>query len=495
MPAHRPLAAFLTPAAIAGPSVGGGGGHPRRRRRGHRRARPAAAVGSDGGRWRATGRWPPAPGVVLLSAAAAAVAAAAGAYYRPLPSRAVVAAAAAVSWAMPDWWPRRPPRHDGGSRGGGNGVFGAAPSEDEGSLAGAPLHRLTVLERLPHDRDAFTQGLLSLGDGVLAESTGLFGRSAIRRVDVRSGGVTAETRLAGSEFGEGLALLRSGVAVGFGSPLGNERRGDGGTYTEERRSEAPDRLLQLTWRQRVGYVYRAADLTRIGRFVFDGVDGWGLAALPGETAYALSDGSSVVRVVVPARRNSGGGGNGAPPIDVLAEIGRFTVSDGGRPVPLVNELQVVGGALLANVWMSPFIAVIDLTGLVLPPSVPRGPAAAGMGPPPLDDGTLPTAVVPPTVGTVTRWLDTSPLLLPDERRGVDVANGLADAARDGGGVWVTGKLWPWVYRVSVGEAVEGGGGGTAGRGVLGRRRRAGHLSRYRTACAVRESGGDSLWGA
>lgn len=58
----------------------------------------------------------------------------------------------------------------------------------------------------------------------------------------------------------------------------------------------------------------------------------------------------------------GGGGGGAAPTDVLAEVGRFTVADGGRPVPLVNELQVVDGALLANVWMSPYIAVIDLTG-------------------------------------------------------------------------------------------------------------------------------------
>jgi len=197
-------------------------------------------------------------------------------------------------------------------------------------------------------------------------------------------------------------------------------------------------------------VYRAADLAPTGSFAFGGVDGWGLAALPGGSgAFLLSDGSAVVRVVVPARRA------GPPATDVLAEVGRFTVTDGGRPVPLVNELHVAadGQSLVANVWMSPYIAVIRLGGLAaaaaeaLPP--PRGA-------PPPDAARLPPATVPDGVGAVERWLDAGPLLGPAERRGADVVNGLADAADAGGGLWVTGKLWPWGFRVTGGRQVGGG---------------------------------------
>lgn len=182
-----------------------------------------------------------------------------------------------------------------------------------------------VVASHPHDPEAFTQGLL-FTDGKLYESTGGYGHSSLRIVDLASGRVLRERRLPENRFGEGLALS-----------LGQ--------------------LHQLTWKAGEGFTYDASSLAPTGGFRYDG-EGWGLAA--NADSLAMSDGSAELRFLDPA---------------TLAEVRRLQVRDGTEPVTGLNELEFVEGDLYANVWPSDRIAIInpatgqvrgwlDLTGLL-----------------------------------------------------------------------------------------------------------------------------------
>ena len=161
----------------------------------------------------------------------------------------------------------------------------------------------------PHDPRAFTQGLL-YDDGTLLESTGGYGRSTLRRVELRSGRVVAERRLPAHLFGEGLA-------------------------------RAGDRLIQLTWRAGRALVYDAATLEPAGSFEYPG-EGWGLAF--DGTHLVMSDGSATLRFLSPSG---------------FAEVRRLEVRDRTGPVERLNELEYVGGYIYANVWHDERIAVIS----------------------------------------------------------------------------------------------------------------------------------------
>jgi glutamine cyclotransferase len=180
--------------------------------------------------------------------------------------------------------------------------------------AEAPVLAVRALRSLPHDPEAFTQGLV-FHQGSFYESTGLYGRSTLRRVDPETGRVLALTRLAPRLFGEGLALCPDGR----GRP----------------------RLVQLTWREGRILTYDPAGLRPRQTLPLRG-QGWGLACHGGR-AY-LSDGSDTLRLLDAAS---------------LAETGRLAVRDGDRPVPELNELEWVNGWLLANVWGLDRVAAID----------------------------------------------------------------------------------------------------------------------------------------
>ena len=182
-----------------------------------------------------------------------------------------------------------------------------------------------VIASHPHDPGAFTQGLL-FADGKLYESTGGYGQSSLRIVDLASGRVLRERRLPDDRFGEGLALI-------------------GG------------QLHQLTWKAGVGFIHDVSNLAAIGEFRYEG-EGWGLAA--NADSLAMSDGSAELRFLDPA---------------TLTEVRRLQVRDGTMPVAGLNELEYVEGDLYANVWPTDRIAIInptngqvrgwlDLTGLL-----------------------------------------------------------------------------------------------------------------------------------
>lgn len=178
---------------------------------------------------------------------------------------------------------------------------------------GPPAYQVTA--RFPHDPTAFTEGLL-WADSILFESTGLYGHSELRRVDLRSGRVLASRALAPNRFGEGLALLNG-------------------------------RLYQLTWKAGVAYTYDAATLAPGDSFHYGG-EGWGLAT--DGTSLIMSDGSDSLRVLSPATFQ-------------VQRVIHVRYQD--APLYRLNELEYADGELLANVYQSDWVVRIDpATGAV-----------------------------------------------------------------------------------------------------------------------------------
>jgi glutamine cyclotransferase len=173
----------------------------------------------------------------------------------------------------------------------------------------APTVRGRVVNVYPHDRTAFTQGLI-FHDGFLFESTGQNGRSTVRRVDLVSGEVLQQRSLDVRYFGEGLTEL-------------------GG------------RLAQLTWQARAGFFYDPATLAVEETFSYSG-EGWGLT--DDGRRFIMSDGSDALRFFS---------------AQTFAETGRLRVRDGSTPVVQLNELEFVRGEIYANVWHLDRIARID----------------------------------------------------------------------------------------------------------------------------------------
>ncbi len=165
-----------------------------------------------------------------------------------------------------------------------------------------------VIRSYPHDRQAFTQGLVYEG-GFFYEGTGLHGRSSLRKVDPVSGRILKEIRLEPSHFGEGITI--------FG-----------------------DRIVQLTWLSHLGFVYDKASFRLLKTFAYP-QEGWGITH-DGERLIR-SDGTSILHFLDP---------------NDFREVATVGVHDERGPVTGLNELEYVQGAIYANVWPTDRIAVI-----------------------------------------------------------------------------------------------------------------------------------------
>jgi glutamine cyclotransferase len=179
-----------------------------------------------------------------------------------------------------------------------------------GSVLGrlADVYGYEVVNSYPHDPEAFTQGLI-FRDGFLFESTGLLGRSTLRKVKLETGEILQRRQVDREYFAEGL-------------------------------TDWGGRLLQLTWQSNIGFVYDLGSFRLTTTFGYRG-EGWGLTH--DSTRLIMSDGTPILRFLNPA---------------TLKETGRITVRDGARPVDALNELEFVKGSILANVWQTDRIAMI-----------------------------------------------------------------------------------------------------------------------------------------
>lgn len=175
--------------------------------------------------------------------------------------------------------------------------------------AGAPVLGVEIVNAYPHDREAFTQGLL-FDNGFLYESTGIKGKSSLRKVDLKTGKVQQKANLDYKYFGEGLTLWKN-------------------------------RFVQLTWKSNVGFVYEKTTFKKVGDFRYK-TEGWGLTH--DGKRLIMSDGSSTIRFLDP---------------NTFQVLGAIEVKDGKRPVRLLNELEFVNGEIWANVLNSNRIARIS----------------------------------------------------------------------------------------------------------------------------------------
>lgn len=172
-----------------------------------------------------------------------------------------------------------------------------------------PTYGYEVVRSYPHDVNAFTQGLF-YRDGFLYESTGLLGKSTVRKVRLETGEVLLKSHFPSNLFGEGI------------------------TYWD-------DRLVALTWRSQMGFVLDLKTFAVAQRFSYAG-EGWGLAR--NDREIIMSDGTSELRLLDP---------------QTFREVRRLRVTASGKPVDQLNELEWVDGEIFANVWQTDRIARID----------------------------------------------------------------------------------------------------------------------------------------
>jgi len=191
----------------------------------------------------------------------------------------------------------------------GSAALAASSNSALAQPASVPIYGYQVVRAYPHDVNAFTQGLF-YKDGLFYESTGLLGRSSIRRVRPETGEVLLKVDFPRDLFGEGI------------------------TYWERR-------LVAVTWYSQVGFVFDLDSFSVLRRFQYAG-QGWGLTR--NDRYIIMSDGTADLRFMDP---------------QTLREVRRLRVTADGKPVYQLNELEWVDGEIFSNVWQTDLIARID----------------------------------------------------------------------------------------------------------------------------------------
>jgi glutamine cyclotransferase len=231
-------------------------------------------------------------------------------------------------------------------------------------FSATPCYTYKIVQTYPHDPYAFTEGLV-FEKGFLYESTGLNGSSTLRKVELETGNILQLHKLPAEFFGEGITIYNN-------------------------------RIIQLTYRSNVGFVYDKDSFELLQTFDYP-TDGWGFT-YDGKRLI-MSDGTSTLYFLDP---------------QTFREVGCINVHDKNGPVSGLNELEYVKGQIFANVWPTGRIVIIS-----------------------------------PQTGKVIGWIDLNGLLgLQDSDRPVKVLNGIAyDAVGDR--LFVTGKFWPKLFEIKL----------------------------------------------
>ncbi|HEY8934596.1 MAG TPA: glutaminyl-peptide cyclotransferase [Cyclobacteriaceae bacterium] len=224
--------------------------------------------------------------------------------------------------------------------------------------------KYTIVSTLAHDANAFTQGLVIYNNKIL-ESTGQ-DNSWIAEVNPASGEQDKKVTLNEQYFGEGITVLNN-------------------------------KIYQLTWTSKVGFIYDAKTYKQLGEFTY-ATQGWGITN--DGKKLIMSDGSEKLYFLDTI---------------TLKVDHSITVMDGNSPIKKLNELEYINGAIYANIWETPLIVKIDpISGKV--------------------------------IGRLDLSLITSEIhqLYPN----ADVLNGIAYDANSKA-LLITGKLWPKAYLLKI----------------------------------------------
>ncbi|PXF40657.1 Glutaminyl-peptide cyclotransferase [Gracilariopsis chorda] len=246
----------------------------------------------------------------------------------------------------------------------------ANPNSTQDLSPTTPLRHYTVevVTKHPHDPYAFTQGF-EYANGFFYESTGIQGRSSLRKVEIATGKVLQNHSFSDLPvFGEGMTL------------------------------HTTHHIFMLTWKAGRGFIFNQSTFELQKEWKYEG-EGWGLAMDRKNNEVYMSDGTSELRILDP---------------EDLSERRRIQVTLEGQPVTQLNELEWICDELWSNVWQTSKIYRIN-----------------------------------PMTGVVKSVIDASNLpLREDVTQRIDVLNGIAFDEQTGR-LWLTGKLWPSVYQVSV----------------------------------------------
>lgn len=241
----------------------------------------------------------------------------------------------------------------------------------ENSASKVPAINYTVTKTFPHDTALYTEGLL-VHNGQLFESTGSpeelkQTKSLIGIIDLPTGKFNKKIELDRTKyFGEGIVILNN-------------------------------RMYQLTYKNKTGFIYDATSFKEIGKFNYPNAEGWSLTT--DGTALIMSDGTSSLTFLSPEN---------------LHAYKTLMVTENGVPLARLNELEFIKGFIYANVYTTNYIVKID-----------------------------------PANGKVVGKMDLSSLGLEanNKSRNADVLNGIAyDSISDK--IYITGKLWANIYQIN-----------------------------------------------
>ncbi|OGD53420.1 glutamine cyclotransferase [Candidatus Bathyarchaeota archaeon RBG_13_38_9] len=226
-----------------------------------------------------------------------------------------------------------------------------------------PVYKCEIINKYPHDRNAFTQGLV-FENNQLYEGTGLYGHSSLRKIQLETGTILKVRNLSDQYFGEGITVYQN-------------------------------KIIQLTWKNNVGFVYDKDDFHKIHEFHYPS-EGWGIT-FDGEHLI-MSDGTSTLHFIDP---------------ETFEEDHQIQIFSKEGPVKNLNELEYVKGEIYANVWQTNLIALIS-----------------------------------PTTGQVTGWIDVTELSNIENNNPTSMPNGIAyDPENDR--LFVTGKLWSKIFEIEL----------------------------------------------
>lgn len=250
-------------------------------------------------------------------------------------------------------------------------IPGPPKKEEMTSENSTPVINYAVTKYFPHDTNLYTEGLL-IHNGQLFESTGSPNnepqtKSLIGIIDLATGKMDKKIEIDRAKyFGEGIVILAG-------------------------------KLYQLTYTNRVGFIYDIKSFKQIGQFSYTNKEGWSLTTNGKEII--MSDGTDQLTFLDTSS---------------LKPAHTMTITENGLPMKNLNELEFINGFIYANIWQTPFIVKID-----------------------------------PKNGKVVGKLDLSSLAFEAKNKNpdADVLNGIAyDSIADK--IYVTGKLWPNIYQIT-----------------------------------------------
>ncbi|MSP84781.1 MAG: glutaminyl-peptide cyclotransferase [Flavobacteriaceae bacterium] len=229
------------------------------------------------------------------------------------------------------------------------------------------LMKFTIVNTYPHDITSFTEGLEFFRD-TLYEGTGLRGFSNLLKIDYKTGKIYKSLKLDAGYFGEGITFINN-------------------------------KLYQLTWEEKIGFIYNVDSWKVEKTFAFDKpIEGWGLTN-DGKYIYQ-SDGTEKIWKMNPETQKM---------------IDYINVYSGSSKIKSVNELEYINGKIYSNIWQKDAIAIVNIEN-----------------------------------GKVEGILNMSNLRKLVKNKDAEVLNGIAYNTKTKT-IFVTGKKWDKIFEIKVSE--------------------------------------------